>query len=378
MSKNKSSSNTKDRLQTNSSTRRQTLALLGGLSGLSVISSHPGEANTNTHSTDDSPNVDPDTEFSIAVFPDTQYYAEQGNQIFEQMSQWVADNRNEYNIEMFLHEGDIVQNYGSDNEDEWDIAEDAISRIDEADIPALLALGNHDADDLREPRVFRDRFPKSRYEDVYQNNETILDWGTFEECAENAYLLQEIHGEQFLYIALEFGPRNAAVTWAGEILQKYSEATGILLTHTYMYNDGTRTNATDEHAPSRYVDGSDSAEVGYIPRGKEYSNGDQMWRAELQYRDNLAIVQSGHHINGPLVARRADSSQSGKMVQQLFMDYQTIENGGDGWFRLFTIDTESDEVRVNTYSPYLDIWSGRSGEAFEFSLLDETESDDPS
>lgn len=362
-------------IKARSPSRRQTLAFLGSLSGLGLISSQPtvADEDENECTKNNRLNVDSNTEFSIAVFPDTQLYTEQDNQIFEQMSQWVANNKEEYNIKMFLHEGDLVQNYGSGNEDEWDIAEDSISRIDDADIPTVLSLGNHDADNMRDPQVFRDRFPKSRYEEIAQTNETILNWGTFEGYSENAYLLQEIHGDQFLFITLEFGPRNAAVKWAGEVLQDHPQATGILVTHTYMYHDGTRTNATDEHAPSRYVDGSNSAESGYIPRGNEYSNGDQMWRAELRYRENLAIVQSGHHINGPFVAQRTDLSDTGMQVKQLFMDYQTIDNGGDGWFRLLTINTESNEVEVNTYSPYLDSWSKSSEESFTFSLMDDAE-----
>lgn len=70
--------------------------------------------------------------------------AEQDNGIIEQMGQWVTDNEAEFNIEMFLHEGDLVQNHGSDNDDEWDIALDAIGRIDDADVPTVLALGNDD------------------------------------------------------------------------------------------------------------------------------------------------------------------------------------------------------------------------------------------
>lgn len=120
--------------------------------------------------------IDSDTEFSVAIFPDTQHYAEQNNGIFEQMCEWVAENRDEFNIQTVLHEGDLVHNYGSNNEDEWDIARDAIGEIDDENVPTVLALGNHDADDLRDPRTFRSRFPASRYEEIERTNETVLDW----------------------------------------------------------------------------------------------------------------------------------------------------------------------------------------------------------
>ncbi|WP_306061171.1 metallophosphoesterase [Natronococcus wangiae] len=340
------------------STRRQSLAFLGGLSGLSLTSSQRTVAQSDSGSNE--PKIDPDTEFTVAIFPDTQYYAEQDNGIFEQMGQWIADNKDEYNIEMFLHEGDIVQNYGSNNEDEWEVAQDAIKRIDAEHIPTVLALGNHDADNIRDPQTFRSRFPASRYEEIEGINETVVDWGTFEGYSENAYLIQEINGEKFLFITLEFGPRDAALEWSGQIMQTHSEATAILVTHTYLYHDGTRTDSNDDHAPSAY-------EGTLLPPESNYNNGEQMWQTELRYHANLAAVHSGHHIGGPLVAQ-SEAHEKGNRTNQMFMNYQTIDNGGDGWLRLFTINTETYNVEVNTYSPYLDQWSDDTKESFEFNL----------
>lgn len=310
--------------------------------------------------------IDSDTEFSVAIFPDTQHYAEQNNGIFEQMCEWVAENRDEFNIQTVLHEGDLVHNYGSNNEDEWDIARDAIGEIDDENVPTVLALGNHDADDLRDPRTFRSRFPASRYEEIERTNETVLDWGTFEGGSENAYLLQEINGERFLFVTLEFGPRDGTLEWSGQVMQDRSEATAILLTHTYLFHDGTRTDAGDDHAPSAYEGGS-------LPTGSDYNDGEEMWRTELRFRENLTTVHSGHHIGGPFVARRTDRTRAGTRVEQMFMNYQIIDNGGDGWFRLMTIDTETYDATVNTYSPYLDSWSDDESESFEFSLRERSE-----
>lgn len=337
-----------------SPTRRRTLALLGGFGGFGLVSNRPAVAR-------DGPIVDAETEFSVAILPDTQYYAEQDNGIFEQMGGWIADNRDEFNIETVLHEGDLVQSYGSNNEDEWDVARDAIGRIDEEGVPTLLALGNHDADDVRDPRTFRSQFPASRYERLERITETVLDAGTFNGGSENAYLLQEIHGERFLFVALEFGPCDAALEWAGRLMEDHAEATAVLLTHTYLFHDGTRTDSDDDHAPGAY-------EGRLLPEGGDYNNGEEMWRNELRFHENLAIVHSGHHIGGSYVARRADRARTGSRVEQLFMNYQTIDNGGDGWLRLLTIDTETYGVKVNTYSPHLDEWSDDEGESFEFDL----------
>ncbi|WP_266080672.1 metallophosphoesterase [Haladaptatus caseinilyticus] len=341
-----------------SATRRQTLAFVGGLGGLGFTASHRTAAQRASESSE--PTVDSSTEFSVAIFPDTQYYAQQDNGIFEQMGQWVADNKEQYNIQMFLHEGDIVQSYGSDNDAEWDVAQDAIGRMDDANIPTVLSLGNHDADNIRDPQTFRSRFPATRYKETKESNETILDWGTFEGYAENAYFLQEIHGEQFLFLTLEFGPRDAVLKWAGQLLETYAEATAFLVTHTYTYHDGTRTDANDNFAPNWY-------EGGGLPEGSNYNNGEQMWQSELRYHENLANVHSGHHITGSYVARRTAHAE-GNRTTQMFMDYQTIDNGGDGWFRLLTVNTQTYNAEITTYSPYLDKWSDDKEESFKFNL----------
>lgn len=358
MSQTPSDGNTESgKRESQSTTRRQTLTFLGGLGGVGLLSSQRATARAGKSG---EPSVDPDTEFSIAIFPDTQYYAQQDNGIFEQMAQWVADNTEEYNILMFLHEGDIVQSYGSDNAAEWDVAQDAIGRLDEANVPTVLSLGNHDADNIRDPQTYRSRFPATRYTDTEQTDETILDSGTFEGYAENAYFLQEIHGERFLFLTLEFAPRDAALKWAGELTQTYSDATAILVTHTYTYHDGTRTDSNDNYAPNWY-------EGGGLPSGSNYNNGEQMWQSELQFHENFANVHSGHHITGPYVAR-STARAKGNRTSQMFMNYQTIENGGDGWFRLLTVNTESYNAEINTYSPYLDQWSDDEGESFAFNM----------
>lgn len=368
-----------------SSSRRRMLALLGGIGGLGMASSQPVVAHRNSKNTNSNntgrgkPNVDPDTEFSIAIFPDTQYYAEQDNGIFEQMAQWVADNKEKYNIQTFLHEGDIVQNNGSNNKKEWNIAQNAIGEIEDADIPAIVSLGNHDADNIRNPQTFRSRFPKSRYAKMKQSNETILDWGTFEGEPENAYLLQEIQGQRFLFMTLEFGARSAALEWGRQVDSDHPEAMTILTTHVYLDVPEGKSSPqwAGDGAVSGYVQLPENAGPGFIPTGAEFNNGHQMWQGSLRYWENLVNVHSGHfaggEVTGNFVGRRTDFTNTGNRVTQMRMDYQTIDNGGDGWFRLFTINTDTYDAEISTYSPYLDEWSEYDGESFEFNLQDGVE-----
>lgn len=48
--------------------------------------------------------------WSIAVIPDTQYYVNNPKNapLFTELTNWLADNRERYNIQLALHVGDIV------------------------------------------------------------------------------------------------------------------------------------------------------------------------------------------------------------------------------------------------------------------------------
>ena len=56
---------------------------------------------------------------TLAVLPDTQYYAQKYPHHFEAQTRWIADQHQKRNIAYTLHLGDIVQ---SDAPAEWEVA----------------------------------------------------------------------------------------------------------------------------------------------------------------------------------------------------------------------------------------------------------------
>src|SRR5918911_208090 len=69
-------------------------------------------------------------DFSVVVLPDTQYYSESYPQIFNAQTQWIVDNRANYNIQFVLSEGDIVN--VADQPVQWQNADAAIKLLDNA------------------------------------------------------------------------------------------------------------------------------------------------------------------------------------------------------------------------------------------------------
>jgi len=274
-------------------------------------------------------------EFSIVFLPDTQYYSARYPELFRAQTRWIADNRTRFNIQAVLHEGDSV--HGNEAE-QWANAGAAVGILDAAEIPYLIAIGNHDYDTFsdadRRTTAFNAAFPPGRY--------TAHAWwrGGFYEAGhtENAYCLLSIGSVEYLFLSLEFGPRQVVIDWAHDILARYRDHWVILVTHSFLYIDGTRVSPGDEHNPKIY------------PLGASANDGEDLWTKLVRLHDNIHWVQSGHHVGGNAAYRR-DESRGGTAVHQVFANWQEGPNGGDGWLRLVTFG--NGRARVQTFSPPL-------------------------
>lgn len=294
------------------------------------------------------------SEFTVAVLPDTQHYSRLDNGIFQQQTQWLVDNWDDLDGEMVLHLGDVVAD--PSDESEWDVAEEAIGILDDAGIPSLLCFGNHDAVDLREPTRFRERFPVERYERIVDETENVTGWGSYEGYSENVYLTQRVLGERFLYLTLEFGPRDAVLEWANDVVADHPDHTAVVVTHSYTAPDGTLVDEGTNYAPTNY-----------FPDGADANNGVDVWEKFVSNHRNVQFAQSAHHL-ATNYADRVDSGEENNLVTQMFSNYQTEPNGGDGWLRLNRLDVDRGVASVDTYSPYLEEWASSGGETFDFDL----------
>ncbi len=289
-------------------------------------------------------------EFSIVFLPDTQYYSAHYPETFKAQTQWIADNQVRYNIRAVLHEGDAVD---GNEADQWANADAAISILDAAEIPYLIAIGNHDYDTFsdadRRATAYNAAFSPARY--------AAHAWwqGGFYEAGhtENAYCLLTSGDVDYLFLSLEFGPRQTVIDWANDLLRRYGDHWVILLTHSYLYIDGTRVSAGHEHNPKLY------------PLGASANDGEDLWAKLVSQHDNIHWVQSGHHIGGNAAYRR-DKSRGGTAVHQVFANWQDVAQGGDGWLRLVTFG--SNQARVQTFSPTLGLVNAEAGHKFAVTL----------
>ena len=323
--------------------------------------------------------------YSFVVIPDTQNYtkykANQDN--FIAMTRWIVEYRQEHNIVLVLQEGDLVEQnaitegggkgYGDQTGlEQWAAAKRAISVLDDK-VPYILCTGNHDYG----VRNAEDR--QTHFNSFFGPTDNPLNsdgvgggilrgMGTNAFGArtlENAYFeMQGPDGRDFLIIALEWGPREAAVQWAKQIADRpeFAEHTAILLTHTYLSHDDNY-----DASPHNYATAHDT------------HGGKELWDELVGPSTNIQMVLNGH-IGGDQIGYRKDTNAGGQAVHQMLFNAQfdgggsrEKGNGGDGWLRLLTFEPDGETVTIRTYSPLRDAWGKEAwrtdpANAFRFTI----------
>jgi hypothetical protein len=297
-----------------------------------------------------------DEAFSVVVLPDTQIYAWKHPEIFHAQTRWIAENLTKYKVKYVLHLGDVVQH---NNDKEWKIARESFSRLD-GEVPYAIALGNHDmgqngSADTRDT-LFGRYFPLSEF------NKWPSFGGVYDKepgRADNSYHVFSAGGRQWLILALEFGPRDDVLRWAGDVISRHAEHSVILITHAYLDSDGRRYDRTipkQHYPPWDYPLAEDKAGL---------NSGEDMWRKLAAKYRNMVMVLCGHVC---VAARLTSTGEAGNLVHQMLVDYQDQKRGGNGWLRLLQFSPGAQTVHVRDYSPVLDKWSDHPDRRFDLDL----------
>ncbi|HEY4185379.1 MAG TPA: metallophosphoesterase [Polyangia bacterium] len=298
------------------------------------------------------------TEYAFAVLPDTQYYASSWPDIFNAQARWLVDNRVSQQLAFVLHTGDIVD---SDEPAQWQVASQALHQLDDQ-LPYVITAGNHDyggnenlADRMGMGSAY---FPVADF--------ARFPWfqGTFEpdHIENSASLFTVPGGGQWLVLALEFGPRDETLAWANSLLATYHDTPAIIITHAYLYRDGTLYDHVG--APDQQYNPHGYLMMGQT--GTSINDGQEIWTKVVAPNSNVKLVFSGHDVNGqgipPGTAARLTSVRpDGTVVHQILANYQTCTgppceavHGGNGFLRLLRMSNGGTRLSVETYSPYLD------------------------
>lgn len=277
--------------------------------------------------------------FSLAVIADTQYLSLSYPHMYDAITEWIRDNASKENVRFVLHLGDITE---SNTVSEWARASSSMSKLDGV-VPYALTLGNHDYPNIaqrRDSSLFNQYFPLSKYESLPTFG------GTFEtDKLDNTYHFFSAGNEDYLVLALEFGPRDEVLEWASEVIEKHPDHKVIIITHTYVFRDGTRIGPGDESNPHHYGLASSSS----------VNDGEEMWNKLVRRHKNIFMVLSGHIIH-PDVVVRIDKGDYGNDVYQMLVNPQGVGRGGEGLFLLMKFVPDADIIKVTYYSPFHDAY----------------------
>jgi hypothetical protein len=291
--------------------------------------------------------------WTLVLLPDTQKYAKSNPGLFTLQTDWIAQNKEKYNICYVVGLGDIT----NDNTDiEWQRARDAYARLD-GKVPYAIVPGNHDytprGDMCSGKSGMNDYFPVAKFKS----------WPTFGGVMQpgdihNSYHLFSAGGVNWIILALEFGPRDTTVQWANEVLAKYPDRKAMMVTHGYMKADGQR----NDHVPAGVSKGNAHF---YVPDAP-VNDGEELWQ-KLVSKHNVPLVFCGH-VGAKGTGLLISQNESGQTVNQMLVDYQGRTLGGEAYLRILEFQPDGKTVHAKTYSPLYDKYLDDPNNQFSFQL----------
>ncbi|OVE79558.1 hypothetical protein BVY01_02235 [bacterium I07] len=282
------------------------------------------------------------SDFSIILIPDSQKYTESNPDGFYAQTEWIKSAVKKENIQFVIHLGDITEN---NTDTEWDIANKAMSTLDDA-VPFSVLPGNHDgALAIRNTAKYNEIFGHARFRGYpwYGGHR-----GGSNDCNYSFFNYGKL---QFMVLNLVFGPTDEELQWADEIVRKYKDKRVIVATHGYLYFDDTRLGEGDLFSPHK--------------KSKALNDGEQMWEKFVRHHDNIFLVVSGH-VKGDGTGFLTSFGKRGNPVHQLLANYQKSPNSGDGWLRILKFKPEANKIQVIAYSPVLNQYNENPDHSFEF------------
>ncbi|TCC87319.1 hypothetical protein EZ428_21715 [Pedobacter frigiditerrae] len=319
-----------------------------------------------------------DETFYMAVIPDTQYYTDAGSghngtmQMFINQIDWIVDNKTALNIQYVAHLGDIT-NWGDRKNtdgtwyrDEWSKANTQITRLETANIPYGLAVGNHDqycngdagsgaTNDGYGSYFGKDRYYgiKSWYGNAYGSSNNN----------DNHYDRITVFGQKYLIMYIEYNQEGnqtqsdypgcpavpvysptieASVTaWANTVIQANTDHKVIIVSHSVLNPHKTGVTLHDNQHRDLVGAGPDNLPGTFTKQGQKIY--------DLIAKPNTNVfMMLGGHVTGE--GYRVEN-QNGHVVKAFVSDYQGRPNGGNGYMRILKFNKTASTIEIRTIQP---------------------------
>jgi hypothetical protein len=351
-----------------------------------------------------------DKKFTIAVIPDTQNYVDNtkkqpdSTKDFIVETQYLATHKDDLKLVFVTHVGDVVQHGDGTNGTagdstwgaglEWDRALCAMKHLADAGIPFGIVPGNHDYDNYSHTTGSRPLTSKAMWNKYFGSKSWLFGFKPWYGGASDdltydpglsSFQIFKAGGKDFLHLALQMEPSDAALAWAQGVIDAHPNYATIVTTHSYLSPP-----AAGDTSPPLTVPAIRNT-AGYLTTSGTCSGGPEatspggcnsaqkVWDKFISKNDQIFMVICGHSwnstVNGISQGEniRIDNNNFGHPVYQVLSDYQGntagadgvvgSDPGGAGWIRLMQFDLSAGTIHFSTYSPVLRKYAGRNGES---------------
>ena len=258
-----------------------------------------------------------------------------GAPVFYEMTNWIASNAASRDIKMVVHMGDVTSiNSGSglvaDHEQQLTDASGALAVLDDAGIPWMPNIGNHDYDSAYPYNYthWTTYFPVSRFSGKawYGGRNTASSYN------DNLFFLFSAGGKDYVLVGQSYNQTTAAqFAWAASVFDAYPSRVGLYSTHSYLWDDGGYTGNNTGHGNWTYNITNDVITV--CP--------------------NVLLTMNGHDSAGD---GQLNTTQTvgGRTVWNML--YGHANNVTLGYLRILRFVPAEGKIYATTYSPHTDTW----------------------
>lgn len=272
--------------------------------------------------------VDPDSyDYSFAIVGDTQYVNYNWHDRYDDIYDWIVENKEERKIEYVLNMGDITEN---NSDTQWARAATEHAKLDGL-VPYTVLRGNHD-----KTGGLNAAFNKAPYNTSYS--------GSYDGKVENTWRELVVCGVKYLIFTLDIGPSDDVLAWAGSVIEDHPYHNVIITTHVYLDKAGTPMNSSYNSAStnSTYGGGGNDAE--------------EMWDKLIGKYENIVMVLCGH-VSANTAVSTTRVGENGNVVTQMLVDPQGVDNaiGATGMITMLNFSENGTKVSVETLSTVRDM-----------------------
>ncbi|WP_082198520.1 LamG-like jellyroll fold domain-containing protein [Bacillus sp. FJAT-26390] len=263
-----------------------------------------------------------DASYQFLFIPDAQKMVQYNAEMFTAQMAWAAEHGGGKRIAMTAFVGDIVD--GSSDAAQWQRSHEAISLLDESDMPYMMTAGNHDYG-IGDPYLHYygpERFAHKKYCKGFSPSR-------YSSCAVIA-----AGSYEYVFLMLDMLHVKEDLDWAKHMLSENSKLPTILVSHDML--DWTMSGGRR------------------LPVDSE--TGSFIWQQLVDSHDQIFMTVNGHYFN---TAHRIKQNRYGHDVIQLLVNYQSEYRGGNGWMRLAEFDEAAGRISFRTYSPWVEQFAKR-------------------